>query len=113
MERVPGNEFDVYDLWIKVADFSVEPPRMIYEKQARTQTVSEIPHVYVKEAIDRLHGRTASGRWRRSPKGSAEPVGPNLVAGDFDQGRLGPQGWDKIPAHAAWVASKAVRHPAR
>lgn len=113
VERVPGNEFDVYDLWIKVADFSVDPPRLIYEKQARTQTISEIPHVYVKEALDRLHGRPASGALADQAEGDAEPAGPNLVSGDFDQGRMGPQGWDKIPAHAAWVASEGGSAPGK
>ncbi len=58
IERVQGFETDVYDLWINVADFAVDPPRWIYQKKARAQTVSEIPHVYVKEALDRLYGRT-------------------------------------------------------
>lgn len=58
IERVQGFETDVYDLWINVADFSVDPPRWISQKKARTQTVSEIPHIYVKEALDRLYGRT-------------------------------------------------------
>ncbi len=27
VERVPGVENDVYDLWINIADFTLEPPR--------------------------------------------------------------------------------------
>ena len=64
---------------------------MIYQKKARTRTVSEIPHVYVKEAIDSLYGRhepvaTAPDRtlleqWNKAP---------NLVHGDFEQGRRAP-----------------------
>ncbi len=106
VERVPGNDLDVYDLWIKVADFSVEPPRLIYEKQARTQSVSEIPHLYIKEAIDRLNGRFAVAEKvvrpePVSPDGVSE--GPNLVAGEFEQGRVWPQGWDPLPAHVSWL----------
>ena len=61
VERVEGFETDVYDFWITVADFSVTPPRILYQKKARTQTVSEIPHIYVKEALDRLYGRSGAG----------------------------------------------------
>lgn len=106
IERAPGAETDVYDVWINVADFSVDPPRMIYQKKARTQTVSEIPHIYVKEALDRLYGRAESApaapdpmleeRWKSAP---------NLVRGDFEQGRRGaPAGWDALPHDVSWVA---------
>jgi hypothetical protein len=104
VERVAGFETDVYDLWITVADFSVDPPRMIYQKKARTRTVSEIPHVYVKEAIDSLYGRsdrvsTAPDRtlleqWNKAP---------NLVHGDFEQGRQAPLGWSPLHADVTWV----------
>jgi hypothetical protein len=30
--------------------------------------------------------------------------GPNLVKGDFDQGRDGPAGWDALPKGVTWVA---------
>jgi len=54
VERVAGFDSDVYDLWIYVADFSTKPVKMIYEKKVRTKTVSEIPHTYIKEALDKL-----------------------------------------------------------
>ena len=92
VERAEGFETDVYDFWINVADFSVSPPRMLYQKKARTQTVSEIPHVYVKEALDRLYGRT------EQVAGAPDPIiqerwekAPNLVKGDFEQGRAHPR----------------------
>ena len=47
-----GNETDVYDIAITIADFSTEPARIIFQKQGRTKTVSEIPHIYVKEAME-------------------------------------------------------------
>jgi len=107
VERVPGNDTDVYDLWIYVADFSAEPAKMIYEKKARTKTVSEIPHVYVKEALDRLCDRKApkviaadpdiEDRWKK---------GSNLVKGDFEKGEKGPAGWDPLPKHVTWVAEE-------
>lgn len=104
IERVAGHETDVYDFWISVADFSVDPPRMIYQKKARTQTVSEIPHRYVREALESLYGRPATvppaadplieRRWK---------AGPNLVQGDFERGRTAPLGWDPLPAHVTWI----------
>lgn len=100
VERVPGNAVDVYDFEIRVADFSPEKPRLIFEKKGRTQTVSEIPHVYVKEALDKLYSRsppapsapdlTLDERWR---------TGKNLVQGDFERGEPAPAGWDRPSAN--------------
>jgi hypothetical protein len=119
IERVPGFETDVYDLWINIADFTATSPRIIYRKKARTQTVGEIPHVYVKEALDRLYGRTPTvaaapnlalaERWKTAP---------NLVKGDFEQGQGSPAGWDKLPHDVTWVKDKgspgkAVNHVIR
>ncbi len=107
VERVPGVENDVYDLWINIADFTFEPPQMIYQRKARTRTVSEIPHIYVKEALDRLYGRTASvaagpdarreERWAKAH---------NLVKGDFEQGQKAPLGWEILPHDVSWVWEK-------
>ncbi len=62
IERAPGTEGEIYDLVIKCYDFSGAQPRCIYEKQARTNSVSEVPHLYVKEMLDRLCER------RRGPR---------------------------------------------
>jgi hypothetical protein len=109
VERVAGFDEDVYDLWIHVADFSADPPRTIYQKQARTKTVSEIPHVYVKAAIDILYGRS-EGREGTPPADPAKEdrwaTGPNLVKGDFEQGKGAPDGWDPLPRGVSWVARK-------
>jgi hypothetical protein len=107
VERVEGFATDVYDLWITVADFSAEPPRVLYTRKARTRTVSEIPHIYVKEALDRLYGRdSAPGAPAVVDPAVAErwQNGPNLVRGDFETGRSSPQGWDPLPANVTWVA---------
>jgi hypothetical protein len=104
VERVAGHETDVYDLWISVVDFSVDPPRTVYRKQARTRTVSEIPHIYVKEALDRLYGRTEQAASAPDPKIQERwEKAPNLVKGDFEQGRGAPSGWDPLPHDVAWV----------
>ena len=99
VERVPGHEWDVYDLTIKCVDFSTDPnPKVIYEKTGvRTKVVSEIPHLYVKEMLDKLYDRRPGGpppvdqfaeeNWKKNP---------NLVeGGDFDRGAGGvPLGWE-------------------
>lgn len=109
VERVRGYDEDVYDLWVVVADFSVNPPRMIYQNQARTKTVSEIPHIYIKEALDRLYGRTerVAGQTVDPKIQERWEKGPNLVKGDFEQGRSAPAGWDRLPHDVTWVIEKA------
>src|SRR5262249_15691939 len=84
VERVAGFDTDGYQLWICMADFSADPVKIIYKKEVRTQTVSEIPHTYIKEALDQLAGR------REPPAAAPDPAiqgrwekGPNLVKGDF------------------------------
>jgi hypothetical protein len=96
VERAAGEEWEVYDLVIKCVDFSARPaPKVIYEVKARTKSVSEIPHVYVKNMLDALYQRKPAGpppvsalveeNWRKNP---------NLVpGGDFESGvRGGPKG---------------------
>jgi hypothetical protein len=108
VERVAGNETDVYDLWIHVVDFSTDPPRTIYKVKARTRSVSEIPHVYVKEALDRLYNRTDPIAAGQDPKIQERwEKAPNLVKGGFEQGRGAPAGWDPLPHDVTWVAEKA------
>ncbi len=97
IERVPGTEGEIYDLVLKCYDFSGPEARCIYEKRARTNSVSEVPHLYVKEMLDKLcqrqpgtspgFGPAAEERWKN---------GPNLVAGgDFEKATRGvPVGWE-------------------
>ncbi|MBN1853235.1 MAG: hypothetical protein JW829_10945 [Pirellulales bacterium] len=102
VERVAGLDEDVYDVWIRIADFSGAEPRIIYQTQSRTKTVSEIPHVLVKTALDRFLGTPPAIvsqtdpqceiRWRRNP---------NLVQGDFEKGDGKPAGWDPLPPHVS------------
>ncbi len=103
IERAPGTDGEIYDLVIRCVDFSGERPRVIYEKTGvRTSSVSEVPHVYVREMLEKLSGRTiplprtervyatspaAQERWK---------TGPNLiVGGDFETAQRGvPKGWE-------------------
>lgn len=109
VERVAGFERDVYDVSIRIADFSGAAPRMIYQRKARTKVVSEIPHVIVKAALDRLCGSGATTESSRSNPRRAERRrdGPNLVRSDFEHGRRGPVGWDPLPPHVTWTTAHA------
>ena len=97
VERVPGNDWDVYDLKIRCVDFSAAPqPKVIYECNARTKTVSEIPHVYVKAMLDKLFGRRPGGSPAANPIAEENwKTAKNLVkGGDFQSGAGGvPSGW--------------------
>ncbi len=98
VERAPGAEWEIYDLVIKCVDFSEPDPKLVYEVSARTKSVSEIPHLYVKQMLDKLYDRRPGGpppvdqfaeeNWKNNP---------NLVeGGDFQQDTGGvPVGWDK------------------
>jgi len=98
VERAPEAEWEIYDLVIKCVDFSEPAPQVVYEVSARTKSVSEIPHLYVQQMLDKLYERRPGGpppvdqlaeeNWKKNP---------NLVeGGDFQKGAGGaPTGWDK------------------
>ena len=101
VERVPGNDWDVYDLKVRCVDFSAKPkPKVIYSVDAQTKTVSEIPHTYLKAMFDKLYNRDP--KLGMLTPGEAKAIeenwekNPNLVkGGDFQSGSRGvPKGWD-------------------
>jgi hypothetical protein len=113
VERAAGHQEDIYDLVIRCVDFSaVGGPKVVYECNARTRTVSEIPHVYVKQMVDALCGRapggppavdaTAEANWKKNP---------NLVlGGDFQSGTSGvPKGWEPVAGQQREPLGKVVR----
>ncbi len=107
IERVPGTDVDEYDFTIKVADFSTTPVKILYEKQARTKTVSEIPHVYVKEALDALYGRVPTAPVPPDPRLDQRwASAPNLVRGDFEAGQGSPIGWDALTPNITRIVEK-------
>jgi hypothetical protein len=104
VERVAGFDTDIYDLWIFVVDFSVAPARILHKQKVRTKTAAEIPHLYVKEALDALCSTEAVGG--AGPDPAAEErwaKGPNLMQGDFEKGRGAPAGWNPLPTLVRWV----------
>lgn len=107
VERVAGFEADIYDLWIYVMDFATDPPSELYHCNARTESVSEIPHRYVQEALDRLYGQTPQSP--RLPDPALEErwkLARNLVTGDFEVGSDQPVGWDRLPRYVTWMPAK-------
>ncbi|HEX8199330.1 MAG TPA: hypothetical protein VF590_02505 [Isosphaeraceae bacterium] len=114
VERVPGAATDAYDLSINVADVSTDPARMIYANTVRTRAVSEIPHAYVQEALDRRAGRAAPAAVPEDPARARRwEKRPNLVTGDFERGTTAPLGWDPLPAYAAWIPEEGQAPPNR
>jgi len=113
VERAPGAAFDEYDLTIKCVDFSAKPqPKVIYQKTARTNSVSEIPHLYIKEMLDALYERMPAGppavdafaeeNWKKNP---------NLVpGGDFQTAVRGvPKGWEPVGGQYREPLGRLVR----
>ncbi|MBN2474763.1 MAG: hypothetical protein JXB62_09155 [Pirellulales bacterium] len=97
VERVAGHEWEVYDLVIRCVDFSAEPePKVVYEVKTRTKSVSEIPHLYVKQMLDALYGRQPGQPAPPDPLVEKNwEKNPNLVIGDFQRGAGGvPAGWE-------------------
>ena len=99
VELAPGAEGEVYDLSLRCVDFSAPgEPRVIYEKiGVRTNSVSEIPHLYVKAMLDALYERAAPVPRGVDPEAEARwKSGKNLVVGgDFEQSSRGvPKGWE-------------------
>jgi hypothetical protein len=83
---------------------------MIYQVTGRTQTVSEIPHVIIKGALDRLCGLPATGEpVDTSQREMRWQTGPNLVRGDFQQGRDGPVGWNPLSPGIQHLAESSDR----
>ncbi|NMC20780.1 MAG: hypothetical protein GYA33_10210 [Thermogutta sp.] len=98
VERAPGASGEIYDLVIKCVDFSdAQNPRVIYDKSARTNSVSEIPHLYVQEMLNALYERPASGPRPVDPIAEENwSKNPNLIlGGDFERAVGGvPVGWE-------------------
>lgn len=115
VERVPPHETDVYDFSLKVVDFSGDEPAVVYEGKHRTKTVSEIPHLYVKNAMMALHGQTPDAPPPPDPEVEKRwKEGPNLLAnGTFEKGQAAPSGWDPLPQYVELVQESPREHHLR
>lgn len=106
VERVPGHDWDVYDVVVRCVDFTSPEPTIIYEKSGRTESISELPHVYVEEMLDALYGREPNAPVAADMLAEQNWIeAPNLVVGDFEQGQRGaPNGWA-----ATWQAGDVMQ----
>ena len=96
VERAPGTEGEIYDLVIKCVDFSAKPkPKVIYEVKARTKSVSEIPHLYVKADA------------RRAVRAEAGRPGRPRSAGRRRTGRRTRTSWPAISSTAPAACPRA------
>jgi hypothetical protein len=113
VERAPGAESEIYDLVIKCVDFSIEPePKVIYQTSSRTKSVSEIPHLYVKNMLDALYNRQSGGAPSADPAAESNwSKNPNLVVGgDFQTGANGvPKGWASVGGQQREPLGKLVQ----
>ncbi|MGA2796571.1 MAG: hypothetical protein ABSE63_03220 [Thermoguttaceae bacterium] len=113
VERAPGTEGEIYDLAIKCVDFSAAPePKVIYETKSRTKSVSEIPHLYVKQMLDALYRRQSGESYSVDPVAEANwNKNPNLVGGgDFQTGTGGVlKGWESVGGQQREPLGKLVQ----
>ena len=97
IERVDEDVMEIYDFWIKVVDFSVEPPKVIYEvNRARTEAVAEVTGIYVRSAMDKLLDRKGRTAKETAAMDALWEKNPNLMeGGDFEKVSGGiPAGWE-------------------
>ena len=98
MERVPGHQWEVYDFSLKCVDFSTKPPKTIYEvDDARTESVSEVPDLYVREMFMKLYGLVPDEKKTDPIAEKNWKENPNLLAdGTFEKMDDGiPVGWSE------------------
>lgn len=113
VERTTGTESEIYDLSIKCVDFSADPePKTIYETKSRTKSVSEIPHIYVKQLIDAIYNRKPNASQSADPKEEANwSKNRNLIiGGDFQSVANGvPKGWENVAGQQREPLGKIVQ----
>ncbi|MDR1140830.1 MAG: hypothetical protein LBL62_03990 [Planctomycetaceae bacterium] len=97
IERIDKDVMEIYDFWLKVVDFSVEPPKVIYEvNQVRTEAVAEVTGIYVRAAIEKLYNKQARTAAEKAEMETNWAKNPNLMeGGDFEKvSNKIPDGWE-------------------
>lgn len=97
IERVDKDVMEIYDFWMKIVDFSVDPPRVIYEvSKARTDAIAEVTGIYVRSGMDKLYDRQARTKAEQAAMQANWDKNPNLMeGGDFERTSGGiPVGWE-------------------
>jgi hypothetical protein len=97
IERVDKDVMEIYDFWLKVVDFSVDPPKIIYEvNQVRTEAIAEVTGIYVRAAIEKLYNKQARTVAEKADMDANWAKNPNLMeGGDFEKvSNKIPVGWE-------------------
>jgi len=97
IERVDKDVMEIYDFWMKIVDFSVDPPKIIYQvDKTRTEAVAEVTEIYVRHGMERLYNKQARTAEENAKIEENWKNGPNLiVGGDFEKVQNGiPVGWE-------------------
>jgi len=97
IERVDKDVLEIYDFWMKVVDFSVDPPKVIYQvDKTRTDAIAEVTGIYVRQAMEKLLNKKARTAEDNAKMEENWANNPNLiVGGDFERVQNGiPVGWE-------------------
>ncbi|MDR2440893.1 MAG: hypothetical protein LBE12_16145 [Planctomycetaceae bacterium] len=97
IERVDKEIMEIYDFWLKAVDFSVDPPKIIYEvNQVRTEAIAEVTGIYVRAAIEKLYNKQARTAIEKAEMETNWAKNPNLMeGGDFEKvSNKIPDGWE-------------------
>ena len=84
----------------------MDPPRWIYQKKARTQTVSEIPHIYVNRRLTAsmaAPSRPPGARSRASKRWEQAPISSKAT---LNKAEAAPAGWSPLPHDVTWGVEK-------
>ena len=97
IERVDRDVMEIYDFWMKVVDFSFDPPKVIYQvDKTRTDAIAEVTGIYVRQAMEKLYNKQARTKEENAQMEENWAKNPNLiVGGDFEKVQNGiPVGWE-------------------
>ena len=117
IERVDKDVMEIYDFWLNIVDFSVDPPRVIYQvDKTRTEVVAEVTGIHVRRAMEKLLDKQARTAAENAQIEENWKNGPNLiVGGDFEKVQNGiPVGWEnRCAQHREPIGRlvKVVRDP--
>ena len=112
IERVDRDVLEIYDFWLKVVDFSFDPPKIIYQvDRTRTDAIAEVTGIYVRQAMEKLYDKQARTKEENAKIEENWVKNPNLViGGDFESVQRGiPVGWETHCAQHREPIGRLVR----
>ena len=103
---------EIYDFGMKIVDFSVDPPKTIYQvDNTRTEAVAEVTRIYVRQAMEKLYGKQARTMEENAKMEENWKNNSNLIiGGDFEKVENGiPVGWETRCAQHRESIGRLVR----